>query len=291
MASFVYLGAPDETAHVLGCGATYEAAIRRADARLGGLLAAVRSRASYADEQWTFLVVTDHGHVDAGGHGGRTPEERTAWVAAAGPGIGPAPRPLRHADIAAQVFAALGRHPDRHWTLDGRPFAAAPHAVLLDMDGTLVDTESLWLRTVRDAVPRIGTDDLFDVLGRSATETATRLQPLTGGDPHTLATDLEARFLAAVQRETVPLPGAPRTPRPAPGVGHPGSARVRVVEAGLGRRTEDPGRRPVPHDGRRGGDTPHQAGRRPLPRRRPGPGGGPRRLPGGRGLAQGGGGG
>ncbi|WP_369174753.1 HAD-IA family hydrolase [Streptomyces sp. R28] len=209
VASFVYLGAPDETAHVLGCGEAYEHAIRRADARLGRLLAAVRSRPSYADEHWTFLVVTDHGHVDAGGHGGRTPEERTAWLAAAGPGIGgSAPRPLRHADVAAQVFAALGRHPDRHWTLDGRPFAAAPHAVLLDMDGTLVDTESLWLRTVRETVPRIGTDDLFDALGRSAAEAAARLQPLTGGDPNALAADLETRFLAAVQREAPPLPGA-----------------------------------------------------------------------------------
>ncbi|MGF0176626.1 HAD-IA family hydrolase [Streptomyces sp. Marseille-Q5077] len=209
VASFVYLGAPDETAHFLGCGEEYEASIRRADARLGRLLAAVRSRPSYADEQWTFLVVTDHGHVDAGGHGGRTSEERTAWLVAAGPGIGPAPRPLRHADVAAQVFAALGRHPDRHWTLDGRPFAAAPHAVLLDMDGTLVDTESLWLRTVREAVPRIGADDLFDVLGRSAAEAATRLLPLTGdNDPQPLAADLEARFLTAVQREAAPLPGA-----------------------------------------------------------------------------------
>lgn len=209
VASFVYLGAPDETAHFLGCGEAYEASIRRADARLGRLLAAVRSRPSYADEQWTFLVVTDHGHVDAGGHGGRTPEERTAWLVAAGPGIGPAPRPLRHADVAAQVFAALGRHPDRHWTLDGRPFAAAPHAVLLDMDGMLVDTESLWLRTVREAVPRIDTDDLFEVLGRSATEAAARLLPLTGDDdPKSLAADLEARFLTAVQREAAPLPGA-----------------------------------------------------------------------------------
>jgi beta-phosphoglucomutase-like phosphatase (HAD superfamily) len=209
VASFVYLGAPDETAHFLGCGEAYEASIRRADARLGRLIAAVRSRPSYADEQWTFLVVTDHGHVDAGGHGGRTAEERTAWLVAAGLGIGPAPRPLRHADVAAQVFAALGRHPDRHWTLDGRPFAAAPHAVLLDMDGTLVDTESLWLRTVREAVPRIDTDDLFDVLGRSATEAAARLLPLTGDDdPKSLAADLEARFLTAVQREAAPLPGA-----------------------------------------------------------------------------------
>ncbi|MFE6334636.1 HAD-IA family hydrolase [Streptomyces sp. NPDC057798] len=205
VASFVYLGAPDETAHILGCGEAYEASIRQADARLGRLLDAVRSRPSYADERWTVLVVTDHGHVDAGGHGGRTAVERTAWLAAAGPGIGTPTRALRHADVAAQAFAALGRHPDRHWTLDGAPFAAAPHAVLLDMDGTLVDTESLWLRTVREAAPAIEPDDLFQALGRSAADTAALLRP---EDPHTLAEELEAGFLAAVQRETTALPGA-----------------------------------------------------------------------------------
>ncbi|WAZ25942.1 HAD-IA family hydrolase [Streptomyces cinnabarinus] len=204
-ASFVYLGAPDETAHFLGCGGPYEAAIRRADARLGRLLEAVRSRPSYAGEQWTVLVVTDHGHVDAGGHGGRTAEERTAWLVAAGPGIGAPARTLRHVDVAAQVFAALGRHPDRHWTLDGTPFAAAPHAVLLDMDGTLVDTETLWLRTVREAAPGIEPDALLQALGRSAADTAALLHP---ADPDTVAAELEARFLAAVQRETAPLPGA-----------------------------------------------------------------------------------
>ncbi|MBE8475071.1 HAD-IA family hydrolase [Streptomyces justiciae] len=204
-ASFVYLGAPDETAHFLGCGEAYEAAVRQADRRLGRLLAAIRSRPSYADERWTVLVVTDHGHVDAGGHGGRTPQERTAWLAATGPGIGAAPPEVRHVDVAAQVCAALGRHPDRHWTLDGRPFAAAPHAVLLDMDGTLVDTEALWLRTVRETVPEA---DVTHVLGRSVSDTAAHLHTLTGDDPRKLAADLEARFLAAVRQEATPLPGA-----------------------------------------------------------------------------------
>ncbi|MEU9733078.1 HAD-IA family hydrolase [Streptomyces sp. NPDC048002] len=233
-ASFVYLGAPDETAHVLGCGAEYEAAIRRADARLGRLLAAVRSRPSYADERWTVLVVTDHGHADAGGHGSRTPEERTAWLAASGPGIGPPARPLGHADVAAQVFAALGRHPDRHWALDGRPFAAAPHAVLLDLDGTLVDTESLWLRTVREAAPGLGADDIYRALGRSAADTAALLDPER---PQRLAEELEARFLAAVELEATVLPGAPELLDLLSGEGIPAavvSASTRpVVDAAL----------------------------------------------------------
>ncbi|MFF1769368.1 alkaline phosphatase family protein [Streptomyces sp. NPDC058249] len=135
-ASFVYLGAPDETAHVLGCGAAYEAAILRADARLGRLLDAVRSRPAYAGEQWTVLVVTDHGHVDAGGHGGRSSWERTAWLIAAGPGLGSAPPRVRQVDVATQVFVSLGCEPDRHWTLEGRPFADIGTAGLRASEGT-----------------------------------------------------------------------------------------------------------------------------------------------------------
>ncbi|MEU5216883.1 alkaline phosphatase family protein [Streptomyces sp. NPDC020807] len=124
-AGFVYLGAVDETAHFLGCGKEYRASVEAADRRLGRLLAAVRRRATYATERWTVIVVTDHGHRDEGGHGGRSALERTAWIAACGPGLSPAtvrPR-LHHADVAAQVYASLGITPDLHWTLDGSPFA------------------------------------------------------------------------------------------------------------------------------------------------------------------------
>ncbi|KIZ15332.1 alkaline phosphatase family protein [Streptomyces natalensis] len=131
-ASFVYLGAVDETAHFLGCGPEYRQAVLRADERLGRLLAAVRNRTAYAGEAWTVIVVTDHGHVDDGGHGGDTVEERTAWVACAGPQIAPG-QPggsIRHPDIAAQVYTSLGRPIDPHWTLDGSPFPAARPAEL-----------------------------------------------------------------------------------------------------------------------------------------------------------------
>ncbi|MFD8012406.1 alkaline phosphatase family protein [Streptomyces sp. NPDC058955] len=123
-AGFVYLGAVDETAHVLGCGPEYRRSIEAADRRLGLLLAAVRRRPAYPRERWTVLVVTDHGHRDEGGHGGRSARERTAWIAACGPGPSAATaRPvLHHADVAAQVYAALGITPDPHWTLDGSPF-------------------------------------------------------------------------------------------------------------------------------------------------------------------------
>jgi predicted AlkP superfamily pyrophosphatase or phosphodiesterase len=125
--AFVYLGDVDETGHELGVGAEYTAAVERADARVGRLVAALRSRPGYAAEDWTVIAVTDHGHVDEGGHGGDSDLERTAWIAACGPGIAPGSEPgtLRHVDVAAHVYEALGltealaAHP-----LEGKAFAA-----------------------------------------------------------------------------------------------------------------------------------------------------------------------
>jgi len=108
--SFVYLGGVDITGHVTGAGAAYRAAARAADQRVGRLLAAVRSRPSHPEESWTILVVTDHGHLDEGGHGGREPEVTTAWAAGAGPGIPPGTQPpiTRQDEVAPLVLAAAG---------------------------------------------------------------------------------------------------------------------------------------------------------------------------------------
>jgi predicted AlkP superfamily pyrophosphatase or phosphodiesterase len=108
--SFVYLGAVDFTGHAVGAGAAYRAAALAADQRAGRLLTAVRSRPSHQRENWTAVVVTDHGHLDEGGHGGREPEVATAWAAAAGPGIRPGAGPLitRQQEVAPLVLAATG---------------------------------------------------------------------------------------------------------------------------------------------------------------------------------------
>ena len=112
--SFVYLGAVDAVGHVLGAGAPYREAAAVADRRVGRLLSAIRSRPFFADEGWTVVVVTDHGHLDAGGHGGREPEVTTAWAAAAGPRIraGAPPPVIRQTQVAPLVLGALGWPPD-----------------------------------------------------------------------------------------------------------------------------------------------------------------------------------
>ncbi|HET6355089.1 alkaline phosphatase family protein [Streptomyces sp.] len=121
---FVYFGETDEMGHSYGAASQkYLDAIDVQDAYLGRLLAAIQARPSYATERWTVIVATDHGHVDSGGHGGSSIEERRTFVLAQGPGIAAGARPAdtRLVDVAATVFKQLGITPDPAWGLDGKP--------------------------------------------------------------------------------------------------------------------------------------------------------------------------
>jgi arylsulfatase A-like enzyme len=107
-AAFVYLGDPDHVAHEIGTGAPYLAAIERADRQIGELLDVIAARPDHDPADWTYLVVTDHGHRDGGGHGQRSRWERSAWLAACGPRVPTAaPDGLSHVDLAPTVLAAL----------------------------------------------------------------------------------------------------------------------------------------------------------------------------------------
>jgi Type I phosphodiesterase / nucleotide pyrophosphatase len=124
-AVFVYLGDTDEVAHELGPHCPeYAAALKTQDAYLGSLLDAIRARPAYPRERWTVLVTTDHGHVDGGGHGGVSDEERTVFVIAhrLGADLGgrrlDRPRPV---DVGPTALAALGVAVDPAWDLDGGP--------------------------------------------------------------------------------------------------------------------------------------------------------------------------
>lgn len=120
---FVYLGNTDVVAHSYGTGQRYLDALAVQDAQLGRMLAAIEARPTRASERWTVIVCTDHGHVDAGGHGGSSIPERSTFVLATGPGIAAGARPhdTRLVDVAATVFHQLGIVPDPAWGLDGKP--------------------------------------------------------------------------------------------------------------------------------------------------------------------------
>ena len=79
---FVYLGEVDLASHVFGAiGPECAAAMRRVDGHLALLVAAVCARAEQG-EDWLVVVVTDHGHLDEGGHGGDSAVERRSFTIA-----------------------------------------------------------------------------------------------------------------------------------------------------------------------------------------------------------------
>lgn len=109
-AAFVYFGNIDIVAHNSGAGSqAYLNAIGVIDGHIGRLLTAIKARPTYASERWTVVVATDHGHLDAGGHGASSIEERRTFVLAAGPGIaaGAKPADTRLVDVTATVLNAL----------------------------------------------------------------------------------------------------------------------------------------------------------------------------------------
>ncbi|WP_174250465.1 alkaline phosphatase family protein [Streptomyces globosus] len=110
-AAFVYLGEIDAAGHSSGAASqAYLDAVARVDALVGQLLAAVGQRPTLAQENWTILVTTDHGHTPSGGHGGSGPAERGTFVLAKGAGIpaGSVRHDVRAVDVAATALAHLG---------------------------------------------------------------------------------------------------------------------------------------------------------------------------------------
>jgi len=122
-AAFVYIGNTDEIAHQVGpLTPQFRAALEAADRHVGRLMDAIRSRPTYAREDWLILMSTDHGHRDAGGHGGASAVELTSFFLASGPSV-PRERPAVRAeivDVAVTALAHLGVAIDPAWRLDGK---------------------------------------------------------------------------------------------------------------------------------------------------------------------------
>jgi HAD superfamily hydrolase (TIGR01509 family) len=96
------------------------------------------------------------------------------------------------------------------------PAAAAPQAVLLDMDGTLVDTEGVWWDVEVEVFAELG-HTLADnhrevVVGGPMTRSAGYLIEATGAEITIaeLAPRLNAAFLARIDRGVTLMPGAER---------------------------------------------------------------------------------
>jgi len=81
--SFIYFCETDEAGHVYGAVTTgYREAIGRVDAHLARITAAIRARVESTPEEWLLVLTSDHGHLDAGGHGGGEPEVTQSFAIA-----------------------------------------------------------------------------------------------------------------------------------------------------------------------------------------------------------------
>jgi len=86
---FCHLDAVDAAGHGSGFNPTnpqYNAAIDSSDARVGRIVAALRRRPNFANEDWIIMLTTDHGGT-GNTHGGNTDNERHIWWVATGFGV------------------------------------------------------------------------------------------------------------------------------------------------------------------------------------------------------------
>lgn len=128
--SFVYFASTDKTAHLGGTRVNddwaedYRNAIIQEDRWTGELIAAVRDRPTFAQEDWLVVITTDHGHRDEGGHGGNSWQERQSFIAMArlDADLGfSAPDRISNVDLAPTVLTHLGVEVRSEWDLDGAP--------------------------------------------------------------------------------------------------------------------------------------------------------------------------
>ena len=119
---FVHLDEVDGAGHSTGSSsAAYTAALERADAQIGEMVNAVKSRPSYSQEDWLITITSDHGHTPTGGHGGSTKLERKTFVVAQGAEFAANSwrDDVKITDIAPTVLAHNGIATDAGWDLDG----------------------------------------------------------------------------------------------------------------------------------------------------------------------------
>lgn len=85
--SFVYFSQVDEFGHKHGTvKEPYFEALGRVDQLVKKLHKVIEDRTRIFNEEWLVVITTDHGHLDEGGHGGESDQERSSFLIAYGVG-------------------------------------------------------------------------------------------------------------------------------------------------------------------------------------------------------------
>jgi hypothetical protein len=134
---FSYLVQVDENGHLYG-GASqqYADAISRTDDNLGAIMDAVHARERATGEEWTVIIVTDHGHQpqQGFGHGFQSPAETSTFVIADGPDFdsGKINTKYQIVDITPTVVSLFGIAPTVD--ADGVPLTSLGGSQLTPVD-------------------------------------------------------------------------------------------------------------------------------------------------------------
>ncbi|QIV84278.1 phosphodiesterase [Mycolicibacterium frederiksbergense] len=113
---FSYFVGVDENGHAYG-GASeeYKLALNNFDRNLGEIMAAVEAWETANNEEWTIVLVTDHGHQPQRGlgHGFQSPDETETFVIVNGPGFTPGAINLQYqiVDVTPTVVTLFGGTP------------------------------------------------------------------------------------------------------------------------------------------------------------------------------------
>jgi hypothetical protein len=156
---FTYMTQVDEAGHQYG-GASpeYAAAIARTNTNVGAILDAVAARetascAAGACEDWTVIMVTDHGHQpqQGFGHGFQSPDETATFVIVDGPDFADGQMNLKYSivDITPTVVSLFG----------GTPTVDADGVPLTDLEESQVDPVDLH-QAINDVFDRYGWPDI-----------------------------------------------------------------------------------------------------------------------------------
>lgn len=123
---FMYIGQVDVAGHTHGFHPSvpqYIEAIERADKLVGRVLAAMKSRASFAKEDWLVIVVSDHGGKGLNHGGGHnSPEILNSFLIVSGDAArrGLFEEQVYLVDAPVTALAHLGVKTKAEWKLDGR---------------------------------------------------------------------------------------------------------------------------------------------------------------------------
>lgn len=188
---FSYFVGVDENGHLYG-GASpqYAEAIRNVDRNLGEILQAIGDWEAVNNEQWTILVVTDHGHQPQKGlgHGFQSPDETATFVIAENPNLfasGAINLRYQIVDVTPTVLTLFGGSPAAD--SDGVPLTT------LD-DGNVfpIDDDAALRGALQDTIAKYGYPDIGTNLALGIRTIATTVPYLVYGLTDTLTAGLQS---------------------------------------------------------------------------------------------------